>query len=178
LGLFLSTKQYAIVALPVLPLLFDPEADGKSRGKWLLKTALVVAVLNGPFFVWGPSALMRSLVTAHFIQSFRPDALSYPAWIYRHTGGLILPMWAALLAITVATAESLLRGARSPASFAAALTLVLLVFFAFNKQAFCNYYYFLIATAWWSAAATRWPATRRQPAGNPAATAEFAVLVT
>jgi hypothetical protein len=31
------------------------------------------------------------------------------------------------------------------------------VFFAFNKQAFCNYYYFLMASAWWSVAAARLP---------------------
>jgi hypothetical protein len=32
---------------------------------------------------------------------------------------------------------------------------VFLLFFAFNKQAFCNYYYFEIATACWAAVAAR-----------------------
>jgi hypothetical protein len=33
------------------------------------------------------------------------------------------------------------------------VALVHLLFFAFNKQAFANYYYFVIATACWSIAA-------------------------
>jgi hypothetical protein len=37
------------------------------------------------------------------------------------------------------------------------MTLVGLAFFAFNKQAFCNYYYFVIATACWAVAAIRMP---------------------
>lgn len=151
LGLFLATKQYAILALPLLPLLLEPG----QRRQSLFKTAVVLAIVNLPFFLWNPVAFMRSLVVAHFMQAFRPDALSYPAWIYRHTGGLVLPMWAALLAIIAAYGESLWRGVRSPAGFAAALALVLLVFFAFNKQAFCNYYYFMIAGAWWSVAAAQ-----------------------
>jgi hypothetical protein len=157
LGLFLATKQYAIVALPVLPLLIDPQYREEKLPKAILKIAAVFAIINLPFFLWDPSAFVHSLVTSHYLQSFRPDALSYSAWIYRFTGGFILPMWVALAAIIFASAESLWRGVRSPAGFAAALTLVLLVFFAFNKQAFCNYYYFLMASAWWSVAAARLP---------------------
>jgi uncharacterized membrane protein len=157
LGLFLATKQYAIVALPVLPLLFDPQHREEKLPRAILRMAAVLAIINLPFFLWNPAAFVRSLVTAHYLQSFRPDALSYSAWIYRCTGGFILPMWVALLAVIVASAEALWRGVRSPAGFAAALTLVLLVFFAFNKQAFCNYYYFLMASAWWSVAAARLP---------------------
>jgi len=52
---------------------------------------------------------------------------------------------------------SLRRLASSPAGFAAAVTAVHLFFFAFNKQAFCNYYYFVIATACWAIAAADFP---------------------
>jgi 4-amino-4-deoxy-L-arabinose transferase-like glycosyltransferase len=33
---------------------------------------------------------------------------------------------------------------RTPAAFATALAVTFLSFFAFNKQAFCNYYFFVI----------------------------------
>ena len=166
LGLFLATKQYSILALPLFPLLFDSRIDGKGWPKSLFKTAIVLAVINGPFFLWNPAAFVQSLVTAHFMQSFRPDALSFTAWIYRHSGGWVLPMWVALPAIFIATGESLWRGVRSPAGFAAAMTLVLLVFFAFNKQAFCNYYYFMIAAAWWSVAAAKLPMSQSAVTGT------------
>jgi len=39
------------------------------------------------------------------------------------------------------------------AALAGVLTLVNLTVVAFNKQAFSNYYYFVIATACWAAAA-------------------------
>jgi hypothetical protein len=151
LGLFLATKQYAIVALPVLPLLIEP----RKLPKALLQIGAALAIINLPFCLWNPAAFWRSLITAHALQSFRPDALSYPAWIYRRSAGWVLPTWAALSAIALASGEALWRGVRSPAGFAAAATLVLLLFFAFNKQAFCNYYYFLAASAWWSVAAAR-----------------------
>jgi uncharacterized membrane protein len=151
LGLFISTKQYAIVGLVVLPLLIER----RDMFKAIVKIAAAVVIINLPFFAWNPGAFARSLVTAHTMQAFRPDALSFTAWIYRHSDGWVLPMWAALAAIAAATAEVLWRGVRSAAGFAAGMTLVLLVFFAFNKQAFCNYYYFLAATAWWSVAAAR-----------------------
>jgi hypothetical protein len=56
-----------------------------------------------------------------------------------------------LLVPTVALAAW--RSRQSPAGFAGAVTLVNLVFIAFNKQAFANYYYFVIATAAWATAA-------------------------
>ena len=56
------------------------------------------------------------------------------------------------------------RAVHSPAGFATALTFTYLAFFEFNKQAFCNYYYLVIATACWSIAATRIP--RHRPAAD------------
>jgi hypothetical protein len=170
LGLFLATKQYAVLALPLLPLLVESKDDADKWPRMLFKTAVVLAVINLPFFLWDPLAFMRSLVTAHFEQSFRPDALSYTAWIYRHSDGLVLPMWAALIATVAATGEALWRGVRSPAGFAGAIVLVLLFFFVFNKQAFCNYYYFMLAAAWWSVAAARlprWEMAIGTAVGNP-----------
>ena len=68
-----------------------------------------------------------------------------------------LPIWISLLPLVAIIPLSLRRLASSPAGFAAAVTAVHLFFFAFNKQAFCNYYYFVIATACWSIAAANFP---------------------
>jgi hypothetical protein len=57
----------------------------------------------------------------------------------------------------VAIALALWRAPRTPAGFAAASALVFLVFFAFNKQAFTNYYSLVIGALCTAAAAARLP---------------------
>jgi hypothetical protein len=154
-GLYLSTKQYAVLAIPLLPLLLDGPNWGKSFRDVMVKALLVVAATNLPFFIWNAHAFFRSLVEFQLLQPFRLDALSYLVFVYHRTDGLKLPMWISLLPLSVAIGLALRRSARSPAGFAAGVTLVHLAFFAFNKQAFCNYYYFVIATACWSIAASK-----------------------
>jgi hypothetical protein len=168
LGLYFSTKQYTVLALPLLPLLAHGSDRGKSIRDTLIKAGLVVMAINLPFFLWSPEAFARSLVVFQFRQPFRLDALSYLVFVYRHAGGLKLPIWISLAAVIPAVAIGLYRAVYSPAGFAAALTLVQLAFFAFNKQAFCNYYYFVIATACWSVAAAKLPSclAPAQPVGS------------
>ena len=101
-----------------------------------------------------------------FLQGFRNDALSYLVLIHRNFPRVTLPVWISLLPLVVIIPLSLRRLASSPAGFAAAVTAVHLFFFAFNKQAFCNYYYFVIATACWSIAAAKF--TRPAPVISPA----------
>jgi hypothetical protein len=50
----------------------------------------------------------------------------------------------AFIAAGLAIALSLLLAPRTAAGFAGAVALTYLGFFAFNKQAFCNYYYFVL----------------------------------
>jgi hypothetical protein len=150
LGLFLCTKQYAILALPLAPLLAQRRGES---GKIILKAILVAAVINLPFFLWDSSAFWRSVVVFQFKQPFRPDAVSYAALIWRRVNGYELPFWVSLAAALGTCVEGWRRGVRSPAGFAAAVTLVLLVFISLSKQAFVNYYYFTIASAWWAVAA-------------------------
>jgi hypothetical protein len=52
-----------------------------------------------------------------------------------------------------ASALALWRLPRTPAGFAMANALTFMGFFAFNKQAFCNYYFFVIGTVCASLAA-------------------------
>jgi hypothetical protein len=52
---------------------------------------------------------------------------------------------------------ALWRLPRTPAGFGVAIGLTFWAFFVFNKQAFCNYYFFVIGALYASVAAWRAP---------------------
>lgn len=140
-GLLVAVKQYTVFMLPLLPLL----TPLRGRALWGLlwragATALGVSL---PLIVINPQAFIRSAVTLQIQQPFRPDALSYLAlWVSR--GHEQPPVWIAFAAVAVVIALALWCAPRTPAGFAGAIALVYGVFFAFNKQAFANYYYFVV----------------------------------
>jgi len=69
--------------------------------------------------------------------------LSYLAWWA--AGGHPPPSAAiSFVAASLATGLALWRLPRTAAGFAFAVAVTLFVFFAFNKQAFCNYYFAVI----------------------------------
>jgi hypothetical protein len=153
LGLFFATKQTSVLAVPLVWILLDGPDRLRQYAVLMTKAALLALALTGPFFLWNPSAFWRSVVVYQFIQPQRLDALSHLVWMHYRLPGYDIVRWTPFALLVPATAFALWRTERSPAGFAAALTLVNLVFVAFNKQAFCNYYYFVIATALWAAAA-------------------------
>jgi hypothetical protein len=155
LGLLLGTKQYTVLMVPLVWLLVDEPRSLKKLFVLLAKAAAVAAAITLPFFLWDPRAFYRAVVVFQFLQPFRLDALSYLVWIHHNYPGVTIERWAPFVSVGPAIAFALWRCPRSPAGFAAAVTVVYLTFFAFNKQAFANYYYFVIATACWSAAASR-----------------------
>jgi hypothetical protein len=158
LGLLFATKQYTVLIVPLVWLLLD-EPRSLKRLAILLATAGAVALaITLPFFLWDPRAFYRAVVAFQFLQPFRLDALSYLVWLHHNYPRLTIERWAPFVSVLPAIAFALWRCPRSPAGFAAAATVVYLTFFAFNKQAFANYYYFVVATACWSAAATRFTA--------------------
>jgi len=75
-------------------------------------------------------------------QPFRAEALSYLA--HFASGDWHPPNWLGFVSAGIAIAIALLRAQRTPAGFAASVALTFIAFFAFNKQAFCNYYFFVI----------------------------------
>jgi hypothetical protein len=138
LGLFLATKQYNVLALPLIGLLIRPF---NWRDYWKLAAlSLGVATLTVlPFAIWNFRGLWHDLVLFHLAQPFRADAVSFAVpfpWVLK-IGPLLL---IAFIAGTVLVAK------RSPAIFAAAYGVSLLLFVSTNKQAFMNYY-FLIGNA-------------------------------
>ncbi len=167
LGLLLATKQYMALAVIPATILLAPRnaADGwcallprwRDWLKLLAGAAIVAAIVSGPLAFWDLKKFYFSVVTVQRYAPFRWDALSYLTW---HAFGhgepsprstVFLP---GIMAST-AIALCLWRSPRTPAGFAASVGLILLVFFAFSKQAFANYYFFVIGAMCCAAAASR-----------------------
>lgn len=135
LGLFLASKQYNLLALPLVALLVLPFAW---RPCWrLLAASVAVAVATLAPFAWlNFHALWHDLILFHLAQPLRADALSFgiafPA--YRTVGPLLM------LAFLAWTAR---RGAGRPALFPAAFGIALLLLVSSSKQAFMNYYFLI-----------------------------------
>ena len=140
LGALCAAKQYLILLAPIIPLL----AHRRDRAWRLLFAAAAIATaLTLPLALWDVSAFVRSVVTLQFHQPFRPDALSYLVPLASATG-VQPPTWVGFVFVAPAIALALWRCPRTPGGFALGVAFVFFVFFAFNKQAFCNYYYFVI----------------------------------
>lgn len=137
-GLFLAVKQY-LVFVPFL-------AGLVSRGRALVRTLAIafsvafVAIV--PLALWNLRAFVHSAVSLQLVQPFRRDALSFAALV-ANLGG---PELSSLAFITVLPAIVLAarRAPKTAGGFAAAVATTYLTFFAFNKQAFANYYYFVV----------------------------------
>ncbi len=152
-GLFLAVKQYSFLAIPALVLLMPKPFQWSQYARALGKSIALAVVITLPFFLWKTPAFMRSVITLQFHQPFRADALSYLTWFAR--GDQHWPTWLAFLAAAVGAALAVWRGARTPSGFAAGVALTLVGFFAFNKQAFCNYYFLVIGACSLGLAASR-----------------------
>ena len=143
LGLALAVKQYTIfMALAAWQVLPRPLQLDRALGRFLLKAAAAAAAVTMPFLLWGPGDFWHDVVVLQFLQPFRNDALSYLAWSAQR--GAPWPTSLGFAAAFIGVALGLWRQARTPAGFAATCALAYLGFFAFNKQAFCNYYYFTL----------------------------------
>ncbi len=153
LGLFLATKQYSVFALPLIPLLAGPGGTRRSTVRLIGLALVVAAAVTLPFFIWDPRAFWRAVVEFQFVQPLRTDALSHLVWIQKYFPQIPWLQAIPFVALAVALAAALWRSQPTPAYFAGAFGVVQLVFFAFSKQAFANYYLFVIATLCWAAAA-------------------------
>lgn len=152
LGLFLITKQTAVLAVPLAFLLVEGPKRRRQLFWMAVKAGVVVIVINLPFVIWNFHEFVRAVVLLRVVPPFRTDALTYLVWIYSLTGK-IPPTWIGGIVGLVVIAIVLWKAPRTPAGFAMGVTLVTTLFFAFSKQAFANYYYFTIATACWAIAA-------------------------
>ena len=164
LGLLLASKQYMVFALPAVVLLVPRPWSWRRAGILVAGALLTAAVVSAPLVLWDWRAFVHSAGTVQKLAPFREDALSYLVWIY-HQWGKQPGVWLAFAAMAVGMGVSLWRSPRGAAGFSGALALIYLAFIAFNKQAFANYYLFVIGALCCAVAAT--PLTSRQDASSP-----------
>jgi hypothetical protein len=157
-GAFIALKQYLVFALLAAPLLVPSPRDRRQLLTLLTKAAIVGVAVTLPFFLWNPAAFWRSVVTLQFHQPFRTDALSVLSW-WAARGHDQPPALIAFLAAGIASSLALWRLPRTPAGFSAAIAITFFAFFVFNKQAFSNYYFFVIGALYATLAAWRAPET-------------------
>jgi hypothetical protein len=181
LGLLLAGKQYTPAVLLVAPVLMNWRRPDGSRvwASWVAvawRAAVAAAVVTLPLVLASPRGFWNSAVALQFKQPFRFDALSFLAWMSDATFemgkapiGEIPPLanWLCFVALLAGVGLALWRlrraGTASPEAFAASVALMFLLFFAFNKQAFANYYYFVAGALAVAIGAGRWTHAEPEP---------------
>jgi len=163
LGLAMATKQYLVLALPMLWLLGTGRAD---RVRLLTTAALAAIVATLPALA-DPQGFFHSAVMVQVREELRLDALSLAVPIARAWGA---PLPGAAYAALVAGAAGLAawRAPATPAGAAAALAVTVFTAFAFGKKAFCNYYVLVLAAVAMAMAMPRRPATPGRADVTPA----------
>ncbi|CAA9561810.1 MAG: hypothetical protein AVDCRST_MAG18-1147 [uncultured Thermomicrobiales bacterium] len=165
LGLLLASKQTMVFVPLVAFLLVGGLAGWRAWWGLIWRAGVVALAVSLPLALGALRGFAYSVVLLQLYQPPRADALSYAAALAR--AGLPAPTWLAFAAVVPALALTLRRGARTPAGFAAGVGLVYLAFFAVNKQAFCNYYFFALGALCCAVAAAQpggsaMPAPRRE----------------
>ena len=143
LGLLIASKQYTIFLFPLIVLLIPPASPRRvweQAWGWTLGVAFAV---TAPLAFWNFPAFLWDVGLAQWYQVFRVDALSYAA-VYARVFGQLPSQFLSYIVLGAALLLIWRYGSRSPAGFAAALALCLGLFFAFSKQAFCNYYFLVV----------------------------------
>lgn len=161
LGGFFAVKQYSILAAPLVLLLFPRPLRWRDVWSVAWRAAAVALLVTLPLALADVPDFVRDVVLFQVRQPFRADALSFLALFARITGES-LPSAIGFVAVAAVIALALLRAPRTAAGFALAVAAAFFAFFAFNKQAFCNYYYFVVG-ALCAAAAASTPAEVRLP---------------
>ena len=156
-ALAIASKQYA--PLLVAPLLFA----ARERWRAAATAVLLSAAIFLPFLLWNTGGFVRSLLTFQVVQPFRADALSWPAALV-NWGGPQLPAWPAFLLAAGVLAATLHRGIQLKVAMIAG-SAAWIVFVAFNKQAFGNYYWLAVGLLLAACA-------MEEEAGHPARPAE------
>jgi uncharacterized membrane protein len=162
LGLLLAVKQYSFLLLPLVFFLM-PEPSPRSFVRLVLAASAIAIVITLPWALWNPKAFYDAVILFQMKQPFRPDALSFMAATAE--GGMPkIPMLLCFAMVLPALGIVLVRSPRTPSGFAAGGALVYLFFFAFAKQAFCNYYSMVVGTLCVAAAAATDRTRPREPA--------------
>lgn len=151
LGFMIASKQYYLFILPFLYFLKPPNTNWRKWIKPLLTTAATGLIVTGFLALRNISAFLWDVGFAQWYQPFRPDALSFAA-LYANVLHQYPPSYLPFLALLIAFLLAVHYLTPSPENFPLAISLGFIFFFAFNKQAFCNYYYLVIGIIFTAAA--------------------------
>jgi len=147
LGLLLVSKQYFVVAAPLVFLLLW--ADRRSAPRWREMGVTAASGFVGlvPFALWHPHDFWHSVVTFQFLQQLRPECPGLLIWSVEHLGWPPSAAYGVIPLVAGLGLAGLLawRGPRHPAGFSAALAVVVAVSVTLSKQGFTNYWFFVIA---------------------------------
>lgn len=145
-GLGLATKQYFVLALPLL--LVGGDRAARRRSLAALAAAAAVTV---PWVVAAPGAFVEATVVHHLTRTPRPDALTLAG------AGVVLPGWVAVAAALL-VAVVLARRVRSGGDLLMAIAAVLAVFTLLAVRGFANTWWLVaalaLATLLWSPVVT------------------------
>lgn len=150
LGLFLATKQYSIIFVPLIWLILPRPLSWKGVLRFLLITGVTGAVVSLPLALWDWGAFWNSAVAIQMKQPFRYDAFSYLA-LYAHAQpkGFVPPKWWSWIAFALLVpmwALLIWRTPRNITGFVLGVTACMIVFLFFNRQSFLNYHTFAIGS--------------------------------
>lgn len=139
----MSIKQYMLLGTVAL-LLAVPREDFAQRVRRIAAIAIAFGLACAlPFLFWDPRGFVNDVLLIQLVQPFRTDALSFLADYARRTGVRPSPAWA-IVPVLGAQALILWRAPRTAAGMCGGFALTFGLFFAFNKQAFANYYALVI----------------------------------
>lgn len=141
LGLLVAVKQDMLLIWPLALIFLGQDARSRWRLGW--QSAAIALAVSLPMILWSVPDFVRSAVLLHVEQPFRPDSLSFLAW-FSHDGHAALPTWIAFASVIPVTILAAWRLPRTPSALAASVAIVYFVFFVLSKQAFVQYYYFVI----------------------------------
>jgi hypothetical protein len=145
LGLLCAIKQQMVLYVPFLAMM-----PGIGFGGVIIAGAAAVATAL-PFALRTPSGFYRGIIGLHINGPFRPDALALPAAISRSASGYIVPSWVGFVSALVPMLW-LKKIPRRPSPLLLGSCVAFGLFYLLGRQAFCNYYYLLDATALFAAA--------------------------
>jgi hypothetical protein len=145
LGLVFASKQYFLFLLPLTLLLIPPKSSWRNWFRIYGTMGGVMVAVTAPLAFWNMSAFLWNVGAAQWYQVFRFDALSYLA-LYAHIFNQTPSPLISFIALGIAFLLVWRFAPRTLTGFVISIAWCLEIFFAFNKQAFCNYYFLVIGT--------------------------------
>ena len=141
LGAALASKQYLIVALPII--LFYRGDGWRNRSAAAFATATLCVL---PAFAWSPGDAWRSMVVFHALTSFRADSSSFAGVLALLGIHWSPPVWIGL-GVSLTLTSLLARRAAGPGGLWRAMAAGLAAFLLLSSQAMPNYWFLVAVVA-------------------------------